>query len=96
MYRQGGRLPYKLPKKKFSHIQGNQLFLDCGKKIPLLRNARVQPLSGAWGKMLVVVLEDTGFDSAVFRFIGIPITLMTVYTPYLSGQVKAQCLPKAI
>lgn len=79
-----------------SYIQGNQLLLDCCKKIPLLSNVRVQPLSGAWGKMLVVVLGETGFDSTVIRFMGVPIKLFTVYMPYLSGQVEAQCLPKAI
>ena len=37
-----------------AYIEGDQLHLDCGKKIPLLSSACVQPLSGARGKMPVV------------------------------------------
>ena len=37
-----------------SCIEGNQLLLACGKKIPSLSSACVQPLSGARSKMPVV------------------------------------------
>ena len=37
-----------------SCIEGDQLLLACGKKIPLLSSACVQPLSGARSKMPVV------------------------------------------
>ena len=37
-----------------SFIEGDQLLLACGKKIPLLSSACVQPLSGARSKMPVV------------------------------------------
>ena len=38
-------------------IEGEQLFLACGKKIPLLSSACVQPLSGARSKMPVVKVK---------------------------------------
>ena len=58
-------------------IEGDQLLLACGKKIPLLNSACVQPLSGARGKMPVVkgkigdktvnVLRDTGCSGIVVK-----------------------------
>ena len=58
-------------------IEGGQLLLACGKKIPLLSSACVQPLSGARSKMPVVkgkvgdktvdVLRDTGCSGIVVK-----------------------------
>ena len=58
-------------------IEGEQLLLACGKKIPLLSSACVQPLSGARTKMPVVkgkigdktvdVLRDTGCSGIVIK-----------------------------
>ena len=58
-------------------IEGEQLLLTCGKKIPLLSSACVQPLSGARNKMPVVkgqiddktvdVLRDTGCSGIVVK-----------------------------
>ena len=58
-------------------IEDEQLLLACGKKIPLLSSACVQPLSGARSKMPVVkgkvgdktvdVLRDTGCSSVVVK-----------------------------
>ena len=60
-----------------SCIEGDQLLLACGKKIPLLSSACVQPLSGARSKMPVVkgkigdktvdVLRDTGCSGIVVK-----------------------------
>ena len=60
-----------------SCIEGEQLLLACGKKIPLLSSACVQPLSGARSKMPVVkgkigdktvnVLRDTGCSGIVVK-----------------------------
>ena len=60
-----------------SCIEGNQLLLACGKKIPLLSSACVQPLSRARSKMSVVkgkisdktvdVLRDTGCGGIVVK-----------------------------
>ena len=58
-------------------IEGDQLILACGKKIPLLNSACVQPSSGARGRMTVVkgkigektvnVLRDTGCIGIVVK-----------------------------
>ena len=60
-----------------SCIEGDQLLLACGKKIPLLSSVCVQPLSGARSKMPVVkgkigdktvdVLRDTGCSGIVVK-----------------------------
>ena len=65
------------PEKIQSCIENDQLLLACGKKVPLLRSACVQPLSGARSKMLVVkgrvagkpvnVLRDTGSCGIVVK-----------------------------
>ena len=111
-----------------SSIKDEKLLLACGKKIPLLSSAWVEPLSGVRSKMPVVkgrvgeksvdVLRDTGCSGIVVRkdlvsedqFTGdfnvmllidntarkVPIAKIDVDTPYLKGQVKAQCLPDAV
>ena len=111
-----------------SCIKDDKLLLACGKKIPLLSSACVEPLSGVRGKMPVVkgrvgeksvdVLRDTGCSGIVVKkdlvsedqFTGdfnvkllidntarkVPIAKIDVDTPYLKGQVKAQCLPDAV
>ena len=111
-----------------SCIKDDKLLLACGKKIPLLSSARVEPLSGARSKMPVVkgrvgeksvnVLRDTGCSGIVVKkdlvsqdqFTGdfnvmllidntarkVPIAKIDVDTPYLKGQVEAQCLPDAV
>ena len=58
-------------------IKDDQLLLACGKKIPLLSNACVEPLSGVRSKMPVVkgrvgekpvnVLRDTGCGEIVVK-----------------------------
>ena len=65
------------PEKIQSCIENDQLLLACGKKVPLLRSACVQPLSGDRSKMLVVkgrvagkpvnVLRDTGCCGIVVK-----------------------------
>ena len=42
------------PEEVKSCIEGDQLLLPCGKRIPLLSNACVEALTGARTKMLVV------------------------------------------
>ena len=115
------------PRKKKS-TPVSKLLLACGKKIPLLSNACVEPLSGVRSKMPVVkgrvgensvdVLRDTGCSGIVVKkdllsedqFTGdfnvmllidnkarkVPIVKIDVDTPYLKGQVEAQCLPDPI
>ena len=102
--------------------------LASGKKIPIVSNACLEPLSGNRLKMPVVkgrvgektvdVLRDTGCSGIVVKknlvsedqLTGdfnvmllidntarkVPIARITVDTPYLKGQVEAQCLPDAI
>ncbi|KAL9963057.1 hypothetical protein ACROYT_G032222 [Oculina patagonica] len=116
------------PEEVKSCIEEDQLLLACGKRIPLLSNACVEPLTGARSKMPVVkgrvgektvdVLRDTGCSGIVVKkelvseeqYTGdfncmllidntvrkVPIAKITVDTPYLSGEVEAQCLPNAI
>ena len=111
-----------------SCIKDEKLLLACGKKIPLLSSACVEPLSGVRSKMPVVkgrvgeksvdVLRDTGCSGIVVKkdlvsedqFTGdfnvmllidntarkVPIAKIDVDTPYLKGQVEAQCLPDAV
>lgn len=111
-----------------SCIKDEKLLLACGKKIPLLSSACVEPLSGERSKMPVVkgrvgeksvnVLRDTGCSGIVVKkdlvsedqFTGdfnvmllidntarkVPIAKIDVDTPYLKGQVEAQCLPDAV
>ena len=109
-------------------IKDDNLLLASGKKIPIVSNACLEPLSGDRLKMPVVkgrvgektvdVLRDTGCSGIVVKkslvsedqFTGdfnvmllidntarkVPIARITVDTPYLKGQVEAQCLPDAI
>ena len=116
------------PEEIQSCIENDHLLLACGKKVPLLRDACVQPLSGARSKIPVFkgrvagktvnILRDTGCSGIVvktnlvteekykgyFSFMPlvaktvkkVPIARFTVDTPYLSGEVEAQCLPDAI
>ena len=109
-------------------IKDDKLLLASGKKIPIVSNACLKPLSGDRLKMPVVkgrvgektvdVLRDTGCSGIVVKknlvsedqFTGdfnvmllidntarkVPIARITVDTPYLKGQVEAQCLPDAI
>ena len=109
-------------------IKDDKLLLACGKKIPLLSSACVEPLTGVRSKMPVVkgrvgekpvdVLRDTGCSGIVVKrdlvsedqFTGerhvmllidntarkVPIAKIDVDTPYLKGQVEAQCLPDAV
>ena len=109
-------------------IKDDELLLACGKKIPLLSSACVEPLTGVRSKMPVVkgrvgeksvdVLRDTGCSGIVVKrdlvsedqFTGdfnvmllidntarkVPIAKIDVDTPYLKGQVEAQCLPDAV
>ena len=109
-------------------IKDDELLLASGKKIPVVSNACLEPLSGDRLKMPVVkgrvgektvdVLRDTGCSGTVVKknlvsedqFTGdfnvmllidntarkVPIARITVDTPYLKGQVEAQCLPDAI
>ena len=109
-------------------IKDDKLLLASGKKIPIVSNACLEPLSGDRLKMPVVkgrvgektvdVLRDTGCSGTVVKknlvsedqFTGdfnvmllidntarkVPIARITVDTPYLKGQVEAQCLPDAI
>ena len=111
-----------------SCIKDDNLLLACGKKIPLLSSACVEPLTGVRSKMPVVkgrvgekpvdVLRDTGCSGIVVKkdlvsedqFTGdfnvmllidntarkVPIAKIEVDTPYLKGQVEAQCLPDAV
>ena len=101
-----------------SCIKDNQLLLACGKKIPLLSNACVEPLTGVRSKMPVDVLRGTGCSGIVVKkdlvsedqYTGefnvmllinstarkVPIAKIGVDTPYLKGQVEAQCLPDSI
>ena len=106
----------------------DKLLLASGKKIPIVSNACLKPLSGDRLKMPVVkgrvgektvdVLRDTGCSGIVVKknlvsedqFTGdfnvmllidntarkVPIARITVDTPYLKGQVGAQCLPDSI
>ena len=63
------------PEEVKSCIQNDQLLLACGKKVPLLSNACVEPLSGVRSKMPVVkgrvgektvdFLRDTGCSGVV-------------------------------
>ena len=65
------------PEEVKSCIEGDQLLLACGKRIPLLSNACVEPLTGARSKMPVVkgrvgektvdVLRDTGCSGIVVK-----------------------------
>ncbi|XP_068757966.1 uncharacterized protein [Montipora capricornis] len=65
------------PEEVKSCIQNDQLLLACGKKVPLLSNACVEPLSGVRSKMPVVkdrvgektvdVLRDTGCSGVVVK-----------------------------
>ena len=116
------------PEEVKSCIKGEQLLLACRKRILLLSNAFVEPLSGARSKIPVVkgrvdektvdILRDTGFSGIVVKkdlvseeqYTGdfncmllidntmrkVPIAKITVDTPYLSGEVEAQCLSNAI
>ena len=116
------------PEEVNSRFENDQLLLACGKKVPLLSNACVEPLTGVRSKMPVVkgrvgektvdVLRDTGCSGIVVKkslvsedqFTGdfnvmllidntarkVPIARITVDTPYLKGQVEAQCLSDAI
>ena len=107
-------------------IKDDKLLLTSGKKIPIVSNACLEPLSGDRLKMPVVkgrvktvdVLRDTGCSGIMVKknlvsedqFTGdfnvmllidntarkVPIARITVDTPYLKGQVEAQCLPDAI
>ena len=109
-------------------IKDDKLLLASGKKIPIVSNACLEPLSGDRLKMPVVkgrvgektvdVLRDTGCSGIVVKknlvsedqLTGdfnvmllidntarkVPIARITVDTPYLKGQVEAQCLPDAI
>ncbi|XP_073242186.1 uncharacterized protein [Porites lutea] len=109
-------------------IKDDKLLLASGKKIPIVSNACLEPLSGDRLKIPVVkgrvgektvdVLRDTGCSGIVVKkslvsedqftsdfnvmlLIGntarkVPIARITVDTPYLKGQVEAQCLPDAI
>ena len=109
-------------------IKDDKLLLASAKKIPIVSNACLEPLSGDRLKMPVVkgrvgektvdVLRDTGCSGIVVKknlvsqdqFTGdfnvmlpidntarkVPIARITVDTPYLKGQVEAQCLPDAI
>ena len=109
-------------------IKDDKLLSVCGKKIPLLSSACVEPLTGVRSKMPVVkgrvgekpvdVLRDTGCSGIVVKrdlvsedqFTGefnvmllidntarkVPIVKIDVDTPYLKGQVEAQCLPDAV
>ena len=118
----------KPTKEVNSCIKGDQLLLACGKKIPLLSNACVEPSSRVRSKMPVVkgrvgenyveVLRDTGCSGIVVKkdlvsedqFTGdfnvmllidnkarkVPIVKIDVDTPYLKGQLEAQCLPDPI
>ena len=111
-----------------SCIKDDKLLLACGKKIPLLSSACVEPLSGERSKMPVVkgrvgeksvnVLRDTGCSGIVVKkdlvsedqFTGdfnvmllidntarkVPTAKIDVDTPYLKGQVEAQCPPDAV
>ena len=109
-------------------IKDDKLLLASGKKIPIVSNACLEPLSGdrlkrpvvkeRVGEKTVDVLRDTGCSGIVVKknlvsedqFTGdfnimllidntarkVPIARITVDTPYLKGQVEAQCLPDAI
>ena len=65
------------PEEVKSCIENDQLLLACGKKVPLLSNACVEPLTGLRSKMPVVkgrvgektvdVLRDTGCSGVVFK-----------------------------
>ena len=109
-------------------IKDDKLLLASGKKILIVSNACLEPLSGDRLKMPVVkgrvgektvdVLRDTGCSGIVVKknlvsedqLTGdfnvmllidntarkVPIARITVDTPYLKGQVEAQCLPDAI
>ena len=109
-------------------IKDDKPLLASGKKIPIISNACLEPLSGDWlkmpvvkgrvGEMTVDVLRDTGCSGIVLKrslvsedqFTSdfnvmllidntarkVPIARITVDTPYLKGQVEAQCLPDAI
>ena len=65
------------PEEVKSCIQNDQLLLACGKKVPLLSNACVEPLTGVRSKMPVVkgrvgektvdVLRDTGCCGVVVK-----------------------------
>ena len=65
------------PEEVKSCIQNDQLLLACGKKVPLLSNACVEPLNGVRSKMPVVkgrvgektvdVLRDTGCSGVVVK-----------------------------
>ena len=123
--RQLRRLEVKPPDEDVKAcIKDDQLLLACGKKIPLLSNACVEPSTGVRSKMPVVKgrvgekpvddLGDTGCSGIVVKkdlvsedhFTGdfnvmllidstarkVPIAKIDVDTPYLKGQVKAQCL----
>ncbi|KAL9958152.1 hypothetical protein ACROYT_G035127 [Oculina patagonica] len=86
------------PEEVKSCIEEDQLLLTCGKRIPLLSNACVEPLTGARSKMPVVkdrvgektvdVLRDTGCSGIVVKEL--------VSEEQYTGEVKAQCLPNAI
>ena len=116
------------PEEGKSCIQNDQILLACGKKVPLLSNACVEPLTGVRSKMPVAkgrvgeetveVLRDTGCIGVVVKkilvcedqFTGdfnvmllivntagkVPIARIYVHTPYLKGQVEAQCLSDPI
>ena len=116
------------PEEGKSCIQNDQILLACGKKVPLLSNACVEPLTGVRSKMPVAkgrvgeetveILRDTGCIGVVVKkifvcedqFTGdfnvmllivttagkVPIVRIYVHTPYLKGQVEAQCLSDPI
>ena len=102
-------------------IKDNKLLLACGKKIPLLSSACVEPLTGVRSQMPVVkgrvgeksvdVLRDTGCSGIVVKrdlvsedqFTGNYNVMLLINnmarkcpSPYLKGQVEAQCLPNAV
>ena len=109
-------------------IQDDQLLLACGKKVPLLSNAWVEPLTGVRSKIPIVkgrvgektidVLRDTGCSGIIVKkdlvsddqLTGdfnvmllidntarkVPIARISVYAPYLKGEVEAQCLSDPI
>ena len=70
--------PFKPTEEKVkSCMKGDQLLLDCGKKIPLLSNACVEPFTGVRNKMPIVkgrvgersvdVLRDTGCSGIIVK-----------------------------
>ena len=70
-------LPQAMADDIWSCLEGDQLLLACGKEIPLLSSACLQPLSGARSKMPVIkgkigdktvdVLRDTGCSGIIVK-----------------------------